>query len=57
MTDIIKKNVLDFRKTKFVTSAPDITKLPEDMGAEIAIIGVLIQENHHPSMPFAIRKT
>lgn len=39
MTDIIKKNVLDFRKTKFVTSAPDITKLPEDMGAEIAIIG------------------
>ena len=39
MTDIIKKNVLDFRKTKFVTSAPDISKLPEDMGAEIAIIG------------------
>ena len=39
MTDIIKKNVLDFRKTKFVTSAPDITKLPDDMGAEIAIIG------------------
>ncbi len=39
MTDIIKKNVLDFRKTKFVTGAPDITKLPEDMGAEIAIIG------------------
>ena len=53
MTDIIKKNVLDFRKTKFVTSAPDITKLPEDMGAEIAII----QENHHQSMPFVIRRT
>ena len=39
MTDIIKKDVLDFRKTKFVTSAPDISKLPEDLGAEIAIIG------------------
>lgn len=39
MTDTIKKAVLDFRKTKFVTSAPDISKLPEDLGAEIAIIG------------------
>mgnify|MGYP003610871476 CR=1 FL=1 len=39
MTDIIKKDVLDFRKTKFVTSAPDISKLPKDLGAEIAIIG------------------
>ncbi|MGN0902137.1 MAG: ribosome biogenesis GTP-binding protein YihA/YsxC [Succinivibrio sp.] len=39
MTDIIKKNVLNFRATKFVTSAPDISKLPEDAGAEIAIIG------------------
>ncbi|WP_373604439.1 ribosome biogenesis GTP-binding protein YihA/YsxC [Succinivibrio dextrinosolvens] len=35
----MKKAVLDFRKTKFVTSAPDISKLPEDLGAEIAIIG------------------
>jgi len=39
MTDTIKKAVLDFRKTKFVTSAPDISNLPEDLGAEIAIIG------------------
>ncbi len=39
MTDTIKNAVLDFRKTKFVTSAPDISKLPEDLGAEIAIIG------------------
>ena len=39
MTDTIKKAVLDFRKTKFVTSVPDISKLPEDLGAEIAIIG------------------
>lgn len=57
MTDIIKKNVLDFRKTKFVTSAPDITKLPEDMGAEIAIIGRSNSGNHHQSMPFVIRRT
>ena len=39
MADPEKKNVLDFRKTKFVTSAPDISKLPADAGAEIAIIG------------------
>ncbi len=39
MTDIIQKDVLDFRKTAFVTSAPDISKLPEDLGAEIAIVG------------------
>ncbi|MGN0893963.1 MAG: ribosome biogenesis GTP-binding protein YihA/YsxC [Succinivibrio sp.] len=30
---------LDFRKTKFVTSAPDISKLPQGAAAEIAIIG------------------
>ena len=39
MADPEKKNVLDFRKTKFVTSAPDISKLPADAVAEIAIIG------------------
>ena len=39
MADPEKKNVLDFRKTKFVTSAPDISKLPADAGAEIPIIG------------------
>ena len=39
MADPEKKNVLDFRKTKFVTSAPDISKLPADAGDEIAIIG------------------
>ena len=39
MADPEKKNVLDFRKTKFVTSAPDISKLPADARAEIAIIG------------------
>lgn len=39
MADPEKKNVLDFRKTKYVTSAPDISKLPADAGAEIAIIG------------------
>jgi len=39
MTDIVKEDVIDFRKTKFVVSAPDISKLPEDLGAEIAIVG------------------
>ncbi|MGN1281297.1 MAG: ribosome biogenesis GTP-binding protein YihA/YsxC [Succinivibrio sp.] len=35
----MEKKSLDFRKTKFVTSAPDIKKLPQDNSAEIAIIG------------------
>ena len=39
MTDIDKSKVIDFRRTTFVTSAPDISKLPNDVGAEIAIIG------------------
>lgn len=39
MTEIKNKSVIDFRKTTFITSAPDITKLPKDSGAEIAIIG------------------
>ena len=39
MTDNATRNSLDFRKTKFVTSAPDISKLPQDLGAEIAIVG------------------
>ena len=39
MTDIDKSKVIDFRRTTFVTSAPDIRKLPNDVGAEIAIIG------------------
>ena len=39
MTDIDKSKVIDFRRTTFVTSAPEISKLPNDVGAEIAIIG------------------
>ena len=39
MTDIDKSKVIDFRRTTFVTSAPDISKLPNDVGAEIASIG------------------
>ena len=39
MTDIDKSKVIDFRRTTFVPSAPDISKLPNDVGAEIAIIG------------------
>ena len=39
MTGIDKSKVIDFRRTTFVTSAPDISKLPNDVGAEIAIIG------------------
>lgn len=31
--------VLDFRKTRFVTSSPDIKRLPPDVGAEIAFAG------------------
>lgn len=31
--------VLDFRKTRFVTSSPDINRLPPDRGAEIAFAG------------------
>lgn len=30
---------LDFRKTRFITSAPDIKHLPKDLGAEIAFAG------------------
>jgi len=39
MKDKATGNSLDFRKTKFITSAPDISKLPQDLGAEIAIVG------------------
>ena len=39
MSDTVNKVGLNFRKTAFVTSAPDISKLPADTGAEIAIIG------------------
>ncbi|MBO8416463.1 MAG: YihA family ribosome biogenesis GTP-binding protein [Proteobacteria bacterium] len=35
MTDII----LDFRKTRFITSAPDLNHLPKDEGTEIAFAG------------------
>jgi GTP-binding protein len=31
--------MINFNKTKFITSAPDITKLPEDSGIEIAFVG------------------
>jgi GTP-binding protein len=31
--------MLNFNKTHFITSAPDITKLPDDIGIEIAFIG------------------
>ena len=30
---------LNFRKTKFVTSAPDISKMPKDQGIEVAFAG------------------
>ncbi len=39
MTDKNVGGILDFRRTKFITSAPDISKLPDDLGAEIAIVG------------------
>lgn len=39
MSDTTKKDGLNFRTTSFVTSAPDISRLPADTGAEIAIIG------------------
>ena len=56
MADPEKKNVLDFRKTKFVTSAPDISKLPADAGAEIAIIGRSNSGNHHQLTQSAIKR-
>lgn len=31
--------ILDFRKTRFITSSPDIKRLPPDIGAEIAFAG------------------
>ena len=31
--------ILDFRQTKFVTSAPDIRQMPPDNGIEIAFAG------------------
>ena len=34
-----KSKVFSFRNTKFVTSSPDITRLPNNTGAEIAFIG------------------
>lgn len=33
------KDILSFRNTKFVTSSPDIKRLPETTGQEIAFIG------------------
>lgn len=33
------KVVIDFRKTRFITSSPDINHLPADLGAEIAFTG------------------
>ena len=31
--------MINFQKTHFITSAPDITKLPDDTGIEIAFVG------------------
>ena len=31
--------MINFQKTRFITSAPDITKLPADTGIEIAFVG------------------
>ena len=31
--------VIDYRKTRFITSSPDIKRLPDDLGAEIAFAG------------------
>lgn len=31
--------ILDFRKTRFITSAPDLSRLPPDQGIEIAFAG------------------
>lgn len=33
------EEALDFRKTRFITSAPDIKHLPKDLGVEIAFAG------------------
>lgn len=33
------QEILDFRQTRFITSAPDISHLPADLGAEIAFAG------------------
>lgn len=35
----MNREMLDFRKTRFITSAPDISRLPDDLGAEIAFAG------------------
>lgn len=37
--DTTNKTKIDFRKTKFITSAPDLFRLPNDQGAEIAFAG------------------
>lgn len=39
MSDLKETKPLDFRKTKFITSAPNIKALPSDLGSEIAFAG------------------
>lgn len=39
MSDSKETKPLDFRKTKFITSAPNIKALPSDLGSEIAFAG------------------
>ena len=36
---------LNYHKTHFLTSAPNIRSIPEDTGIEIALLGVQMQEN------------
>lgn len=39
MTDKLEEKKLDFRKTRFLTSAAKLSQLPDDNGSEIAFIG------------------
>lgn len=39
MSDTITTKPIDFRRTKFITSAPNLKALPPDIGAEIAFAG------------------
>ena len=41
----MEKVKIDFRKTRFITSSPDIKRLPTDLGSEIALQDALTQES------------
>lgn len=37
--NLMPKTDIDFRQTRFITSSPDLKRLPDDLGAEIAFAG------------------